>query len=159
MWRLFVVILQHMSNHVTYYLGAGASANALPLYSDFRTRLEVFRDYIYHYANDKKLIGLGTKEDIYVTALNELINQLDDNETTTLDALAHELYNKSQITSKLSFSHLKYLVSDFFMFEQLEKKAINYKKQRIIDTNFNSYEIYGSELTQKINTHIDKRYR
>jgi len=155
----FIIVQQYMSNNVTYYLGAGASANALPLYSDFKKRLEVFRDYVYHYAKNKKLLGLGTKEDIYVTHLNELINQLDDSETTTLDALAHELYNKNGITSKLSFSNLKYLVSDFFIFEQLEKQAINYKTQRVSDINSNNYEIYNSELTQKVNTHIDKRYR
>src|SRR5256885_15725734 len=108
--------------YITYYLGAGASANALPLYNNFKQRLEVFRDFIFHYKKKKKDQAFDVKADLYIMSLDLLIKKLDDTESSTLDALAYELYNQRESSRELSFSKLKYLISDFFVFEQLQKE-------------------------------------
>src|SRR4051812_24704984 len=107
--------------NITYYLGAGASANALPLYNNFRERLEIFRDFVFHYERAKKNTEFKQKVSIYIKSLDSLITRLDDTESSTLDALAYEIYNRPVPLGELNFAKLKYLVSDFFVFEQLQK--------------------------------------
>ena len=76
--------------NVTYYLGAGASIESLPLYTSFQERLKVFRDYVYHFARKYQgQIHKGIFEH-YILKLDELINLLDPNDYSSVDVLAHE---------------------------------------------------------------------
>lgn len=145
-------------NNVTYYLGAGASANALPLYSNFKIRLEVFKDFITHFVNkeDKDMVA---KADLYLNSLDELILDLSDSETSTLDALANELYLRKTTGTLLNFNKLKYLVSDFFVFEQLRKSFSSYRTQYKDVESLTGYVHYDNNITNQVNTHVDKRYR
>lgn len=93
--------------NITYYLGAGASFSSLPLYSNFQTRLSLFRDYIFFYQeklndNTKKQLSLH-----YIDKLTTLIDLLDPNDFDSLDILAHDLYVKQNTNEEsLKFSPL-----------------------------------------------------
>lgn len=144
--------------NITYYLGAGASANSLPLYSDFQLRLSVFRDFIYHYQRQKDN-SFKEKATLYINSLDKLITLLNATETTTLDVLASELYRQRHSSIGFNFSKLKYLVSDFFVFEQLEKEFNHYKTQSPDSEGWDGYGVYSMSELKKINTSIDNRYR
>jgi len=145
-------------NYITYYLGAGASVHALPLYNDFQLRLEIFRDFIYHYQLEKDK-EFKKKAAVYLNSLDTLIKKLNATETTTLDVLASELYEQRFISADFSFNKLKYLISDFFVFEQLEKSFPVYKKQVFDSESIEGYKTYSIANRDKVNTSIDNRYR
>lgn len=147
---------------ITYYIGAGASYNSLPLYMSFQERLSVFRDFVYHSTRGEKqldhpLADSITKSDIdyYLQSLNELIEMLDPLETTTVDILAHELFRNHE--RKIDFYQLKYLISDFFVFEQLRKPKRIFYKQTHGDIGL--YEKYDDATCQKVFNCIDYRYK
>ena len=78
--------------NVTYYLGAGASIESLPLYTSFQERLKVFRDYVYHFSlRYHGQLHIGIFEH-YILMLDELIELLDPNDYSSVDVLAHELF-------------------------------------------------------------------
>lgn len=145
--------------NITYYLGAGASFSSLPLYSNFQTRLSLFRDYIFFYQeklndNTKKQLSLH-----YIDKLTTLIDLLDPNDFDSLDILAHDLYVKQNTNEEsLKFFQLKYLISDFFIFEQLKKNQRIYYTQQNDISSATDFEAYDKTICERVNNSIDKRY-
>ncbi len=93
--------------NVTYYLGAGASANALPVVSNMKERIRLFLDYLI--ADKNKLAQLPTKEFINRgRAINELDKILDkifkeSEKNTTIDTHAKKLYLKEEKKGFMAF--------------------------------------------------------
>lgn len=143
--------------NITYFIGAGASANALPLYCNFQQRLEVFRDFIYHHQKEKPT-GIDTKTKYYLEILQSLIDNLDTSNTSTLDLLAHQLSTNRNSIGGLDFHHLKYLISDFFVFEQLQKRNGNFKTQEVDLRQIGGYKFYDDDICDTVCTAIDRRY-
>jgi len=145
-------------NNITYYIGAGASINALPLYKSFQERLKIFKCFIFEYQRNREPAFQG-KAKLYMQKLEILINDLDSTYTSTLDSLAHELYRKREYGSdKLTFFQLKYLINDFFVFEQLQNKPLF----KAVENNPDFTVLKGwftEDVLQKVGVSIDRRYK
>lgn len=149
---------KNLMENITYYIGAGASANALPLYSGFEKRLELFRDYVYHFQKDSDE-AFKQKANIYLKALDRLIQLLDNSLNSTLDILAHELYNRRHSNEGFDLYQLKYLISDFFVFEQTKKQNKIYLTQQPNISVIGHYDWYSDEITKRVNTSVEPRYK
>lgn len=101
-----------MSN-ITYLLGAGASANALPLVADIPVRLKIMGTYIQSYKD-------STETSKYRKDLDELSEELSD--YNTIDNYARVLFQNKTVENDLKLRKLKSLLCGLFMFEQLKKK-------------------------------------
>ena len=146
--------------NITYYLGAGASFNSIPLYGHFQERLSFFRDYIFHHSAKFNNIKLQPATDYYLTKLKTLIDLLDPDDYVSIDTLAHTIFKKPSDDTGLTFHQLKYLISDFFMFEQLVKRKEDIHFTQIQDIDIvNCYQRHNTEICRKVNNSIDKRYR
>jgi hypothetical protein len=144
---------------ITYYIGAGASYYSLPLYNDFSIRLSVYKDYIFHYQNKKKDKITKDKFSFYMDKLEILIGLLNSNQNTSLDILAHELFENPTHDKRLSFHQLKYLINDFFLFEQLKKQKINYLTQIPCIDELEGFEIYNDSICTNVSSYLDRRYK
>jgi hypothetical protein len=145
--------------NVTYYIGAGASINALPVYCNFSERLNIFKDFIYYYQKEKKDDNFKRMASHYIGALDKLIESLSSSNNPTLDILAHGLYQKNNANLGIDFYSVKYLVSDYFVFEQLLKKNKMYQTQYDDDEIIGWPKPYSKELADRVNTNIDPRYK
>jgi hypothetical protein len=146
-------------DNVTYYIGAGASINALPVYAQFGERLNLFKDYIYYYQKDKKDQDFKRMAMYYIGALDKLIEFLSNSNNATLDIFAHELHEGHNLNYGIDSSSVKYLVSDYFVFEQLLKGNQKYYTQYDDDELIGWPKTYPKELVDKVNKSIDQRYK
>lgn len=105
-----------MSNLV-YLLGAGASANAIPVVSKFNDRLKLFIDILSCASFKKKILFTNFKltkiYNKYVELFENLFPEIENH--ASIDTLAKKLYLRREL-AKLHV--LKKLISSFLVFEQ-----------------------------------------
>lgn len=134
--------------HITYLLGAGASAACVPLVKEIPERLLIYEKYINKF--DNPLIDEYTKE------IKKLVAILDDN--NTIDSYARNLYQNKFNNQSQELNKLKAIVIGLFLFEQLPKK----KSLQTLNEDINS-RIYSlpdkTEQYTKVNRTIDSRYK
>ena len=83
-----------MSKNITYLLGDGASANALPTINEINTRLVLFRDLLFRYISDKERNLVNddlhpAAHDLFAT-LEWVISNTDKH--FTIDTFARKLF-------------------------------------------------------------------
>jgi hypothetical protein len=113
---------------VTYLLGAGASANSLPVVSNFRQRLVSFRNLLNELREDqlnpaafealpKKLIEFNPTLTEIITEINWLIEESTSHQT--IDTFAKKLY----LTNSKDLFRLKKILILFFTIEQMARST------------------------------------
>lgn len=126
--------------NITFLLGAGASANALPLVGEIPSRLQIMCDYI-----QSHLSFLNNPE--YIDDLKELYQEL--NAYNTIDNYARVLFQKRTSEHSLKLKKLKSLLCSLFLFEQLKKE------NEIV----NKYSNVSLNDIEKIKRTVDPRYK
>jgi len=134
-----------MAKNITYLLGAGASANALPVINEIDDKLENFKNIIKDFIDDKKRNPLTNNLKPAADELFGKISWLIDNTKNhlTIDAFARKLFAKN--SSHNDLSSLKRVLSTYFLFEQIKN---NQNEKLRIDENG----------IQQIKQTPDKRY-
>ncbi len=116
-----------MPKNITYLIGAGASANALPVVSDFFKNLKAFYDSICsgEFANSKRVIKMLDGSDSEYTipnVLSMLNTRLDkirpELGESSIDTLAKRYFLKKEYSN---LRDLKLILSFYFVCEQLIK--------------------------------------
>lgn len=132
------------NNNIVYLLGAGASAQALPLVSDFNDRLVLFQ-YVLSNAVKKgyREAGLLDKD------LARLIQ--DEQNHYSIDTLAKKYWLAD---SNDEYNKIKALMTCFFTFEVFKKSELLLTDQEF---EFNTKKITKESIDGNANT-IDKRY-
>lgn len=100
-------------NNITFLLGAGASANAMPVTNEIPLHLSFMADYI------ERNIRSANKER-YIEDIKEL--RINLNEFNTIDNYARVLSQNQTISNGTQLKKLKSILCGLFMFEQLRKK-------------------------------------
>lgn len=154
-----------MRKKVTYLLGAGASANALPTYIDFKDRFHFFHFFFRKRINKHSLLDIFDE--------NFLNNDFKNYSTPDNYAKFLFLDNSDQIfdESKIYknkfklYEHFKILLSCFFNFEQLAYNKINqsefdYNKVENLAQNlgYKDSNDYNIKYIVKFKTFFDFRY-
>ena len=99
--------------NLTYFLGAGASYNALPIVNQIPDRLSYLSRYIKDFRD--KLDFEIEVVDKYLKKINELIGKL--RVYTSVDNYAHWLYDNKDYDR---LSDVKMILSGLFLFEQMQ---------------------------------------
>jgi len=130
-----------MPLNITYLLGAGASFNALPIYSNMALRIEIFLA-----ALEDKFGNEGMKLDIYKSIIKDI------KFFGSPDSLARKYFLSDAKNKEQNIESLKNLLSCFFVIEQIS----------IMDGAFNAYindrASTKKELINSIQATIDTRY-
>lgn len=115
---------------VTFLLGAGASAKALPVVKEIPTRLKLFRDFIHdnRSAMEDVLEGGQKQKDIeeqFLQDCDEIINLLNNKIHSSIDTYAKRLRLTAPRSNKATkkYNGLKAILSSFFIYEQLINRA------------------------------------
>lgn len=108
-----------MPKNITYILGAGASANAIPTINEINSRLTQFRELINSYILDKTRNPVTNNLPL---AAHELLADLDwliinTNKHFTIDTFARKLFAISSRHKELRI--LKKVLSTYFVYEQV----------------------------------------
>lgn len=110
-----------MSKKIVYLLGAGASANALPVVGALKERFESFCDHFERYLKDfrRKDENINLAKKIHTFLINNLENHY------TIDTYAKKLYLQHQLNGDTSpYILLKKYLSAFFTYEQLNMDLV-----------------------------------
>lgn len=118
-----------MAKNITYLLGAGASANCLPVVNSLPQRLKFFKDDLEYASSDNTHINnryisqeLKGYTESLINDIGWLLNEMKAHKT--VDTLAKRFY----LTSKNheSLLKLKKILSTFFVYEQtIQTKFVN----------------------------------
>lgn len=135
---------------ITYLLGAGASANSIPMVSQIETHLRIFRTYLQ--AKPRQSGGADAIEN-YITDIDELSDELSPH--VTIDGYARALYqNKVDSNARVKLSKLKSILCGLFLFEQLRKKTI--VADFAIETE--ERDSFPNDQLKQVATVLDPRY-
>jgi hypothetical protein len=148
---------------VTYLIGAGASANALPVVNGMNERLWVF--YYYTFQRNVQVRNFGPEFDKNINIENLLINI---EQHYSIDTYAKKLIIRE---NKNEYLFLKNFLTSYFLFEQTNKnktklnesidKYIHEHKRKIeskIYRTGKTMKSYAERLFDKMNIRIDYRY-
>ena len=109
-----------MAKNITYLLGAGASANALPVINEIDGKLENFKNIIKDFIDEKRrnplTNNLNPAADEFFGEISWLIDNTKNH--LTIDAFARKLFAKDSSHSDLR--SLKRVLSTYFLFEQIK---------------------------------------
>lgn len=112
--------------NVTYLLGAGASAGALPIYKNFKERFKIFAD-LFNTNHFKS--GLSPELLIELNNLSILLSCFlkDFEYHNTPDTIAKKLFHVGKSYSGLTLEKTKIILILFFLYEQIgdQKNSIN----------------------------------
>jgi hypothetical protein len=102
--------------NVTYFFGAGASANSLPTYSNFKNRFDEFQEFLLEGKKGKQFQNedLTISNELY-DSVKSVLNQLKYHNTP--DTIAKKYFH---IGDKEKLSNLKKILILFFIYEQIE---------------------------------------
>lgn len=147
------------STKITYFLGAGASAAAVPTVAQFTDRIRAFIHYLGRISNERDFVKRDVSQ-FYYSEYQWLINGIDAHKSP--DYFARFLGQTSEDSkNRVELIRLKLLLSLFFIFEQSERiQGGNY-------TNHPAFSYMGSNhltplppnIQKSIDTKIDPRYR
>lgn len=151
------------SPNVTYLLGAGASAQALPVVSDMKDRMQFFMNILENSPPDLGLFeGIdGESKSNIITNFKKVLSEALVHSSP--DTYAKKLFLKGD-NEKLKW--LKAFLSTYFLFEQgqmVDNLGMNsFRKEHFQNTMFQNYlEVEvdeKNEFLQKINKNLDERY-
>lgn len=158
--------------NITYLIGAGASANALPVVSDMKNRMQFFLNFLYKDERGLDILGESPKpsgsliKDIIEVHNSALLH-------ATPDTYAKKLYLKGDLSRLRT---LKFYLSLYFLFEQANLDFNNFDKKlvenlplpllrdnspQLQSSNYESLISKGTpewDFLQKILTKSDSRY-
>jgi hypothetical protein len=148
-----------MPKRLTYLLGAGASANAIPLVNSLTERFKLFCNHLsYYFENKIDNVELST----FKLKQNSLIKAIENH--YTIDTYAKKLFlqNKNLHTNNDYNILIKYL-SAYFIYEQLNINTSDscnrYLEEIIYPVMFSEgYEDPNIEKVKKILIDFDYRY-
>lgn len=108
-----------MAKNITYLLGAGASANALPVINEIDSRLETFKGVLYSFIQQKQRNPATNDLNPAAHQLFEKVEWLIINTKNhlTIDTFARKLFAKN--SSHNDLRSLKRVLSTFFLYEQI----------------------------------------
>lgn len=129
------------NKYLTFYLGAGASFNAVPIVNEFPLRLQYFADYLSEKPETYK-------DEPFVKSLLELKSKIEQH--STFDVYAKKLFLQKKYDELNKF---KFLISVFLTFEQISKKQKALPKAK---TNYNDAKIENS--INRVYKNLDIRY-
>ncbi|MBL7744683.1 MAG: hypothetical protein JNN00_14525 [Chitinophagaceae bacterium] len=132
--------------NITYVLGAGASANALPVVRDMNRRISVFIEHL------KKECPLNTEQENQLSNIFEQIKK-----HYTIDTYAKKLFLKKRHGESDLFKLYNFMGA-YFIYEQLGKKAEYDVCKYLFDNSSiparnSSFEIYNGIIES-----VDYRY-
>ncbi len=139
---------------VTYLLGAGASANALPVVKGFKERFRLFINdtFSLQIVNEQisTIAGIEPKlngNDFFVNQTNSLLNHF------TPDTFARKVFLEKGIDS-IEYKSIKRIISTYFLWEQFKKDSFN------IPFIFDDSDVinYKMTLEKRIKEILDYRY-
>jgi len=137
------------NKYLTFYLGAGASYNAVPIVSEFSERLEYFIKYLQSNHSQK----MRERNQTLVKPLKVLKDEIEKH--STFDVYAKKLFLQKRIEELEKF---KFLISVFLTFEQVRKKQerdADKKKQESIKRAHNNLDIRYDSLFALLINEID----
>lgn len=143
--------------NITYYLGAGASANALPVVATMNDRMQYFLNALNEWAIANK-IGIDMYSDMYSPVqkrYQELLDQIKGH--ASIDTFAKKLHIRKD---KRNLYVLKAFLSSYLIFEQLdkvEKEGLEHVGLEDISDVTRTDE-QKEQLISKLNTKLDYRY-
>lgn len=150
-----------MSKKIVYLLGAGASANALPVVGGLKDRFKLFCN---HFFDQVSIRGIDSfylqkaKADI-----DSIVNNLESH--YTIDTYAKKLYLQGQsLGGDKGYIRLKRYLSAFFLYEQIikskEEKCFEYFKNiyHPVVSNVEQFEDPNIKLVDGILKDFDYRY-
>ena len=132
----------------TYYIGAGASFNSLPLVSNIPTRMELFSRLLKVKKHLSKITHSYYEQ--YINELDQIIHNIRESQSTSFDAYAKELYNSEKYDELLK---LKAHLCSFLIFEQSKKSS------SITNILKSGFKDLSDETIQHFIRHVDQRYR
>ena len=137
--------------NIVYLLGAGASAQALPLVNDFNTRLNIFK----YFLEEASKYNPDDNNSFLVKGLEQLI--IDESNHYSIDTLAKKYWLTNQIDS---YNKVKALMVCFFVYESFRKsediQGGNYPILTNIETKYRGTKYF--ESFNSSNKAIDLRY-
>lgn len=146
--------------YITYYLGAGASASAIPVVGQINQRLNDLSDFLKRYVtvNEPTLNNFHSHIKNYQKELSQLIsdidwltNELSETEYDTIDVLAKRLY----LNEDSKFNTLKMVLLFYFYFEQvLDIPSKNLSKQKYLKKVDPRYDHLVSNISSRKNGEI-----
>ncbi len=109
-----------MAKNITYLLGAGASANALPVINEIDSRLESFKNLLYNFIQQKQKNPATNDLNPAAHQLFERVEWVINNTKNhlTVDTFARKLFAKN--SSHNDLRSLKRVLSTFFLYEQIK---------------------------------------
>ena len=114
--------------NLTYVLGAGASANALPLIRDMDKRIDVFVEH------------LISEDGLDVNQINELKKMVEEiKRHYTIDTYAKKIFLKNK-GNDLELLRLKNFMGSYFIYEQLRKDKSDQIGKYLYDKASNNYD-------------------
>ncbi len=147
-------------SYITYYLGAGASANAIPVVGQLNQRLNDLSEFLKRFTtvNEAALNTFHSHIKNYQKELNQLIsdidwliNELTDTEYDTIDVLAKRLY----LNEDPKLNTLKMVLLFYFYFEQvLEIPSNDLSKQKFSKKIDPRYDNLISHISTRKNGEI-----
>lgn len=133
--------------NLTYVLGAGASANALPLVKDMYQRIEIFINHL----DSTGLLNEDEKKH-----LSGLLDQLRNH--YTIDTYARKLFLKRSHFEK-DLNQLYNLIGAYFIYEQLRKNSGNAMTKFLFDRATTYYDdSEPSKVYKSVIEGVDYRY-
>lgn len=129
--------------HITYLLGAGASANALPVYKNFKQRLKHFRLFLEHRKDgiDDFYTSRSRINNHLQQVLDRLLKEMDFHSTP--DTVAKKYFHKGDV---IAVRALKSALVVFFIFEQTISQGVcgekndwsSFEERRVVDNRYDS---------------------
>ena len=128
--------------NITYFLGAGASANSLPLNKEMGKRMNLFNSLLRQWCEEEN----APHRSLLIRHLESFDRLLKEiNESLSFDA-----YVKTIINRRNELKVAKCFLNAYLIFEQSEKQ--NFKISDHLGTDFQNFD-------DKINLRVDPRYR
>ena len=120
--------------NITYLIGAGASANALPVVGDMKNRMKAFLNFLEYYEDANQIFdGLTTKKDEIIKSFDEILSESFKHATP--DTYAKKLFLKDSIESNKNLEKLKFFLSLYFLFEQSSLTELIYPSSLFSGSN------------------------
>ncbi len=145
-----------MSKKIVYLLGAGASANALPVVDALKKRFSIFCDHF-----QEHLKTSGASDEKFTTAFkNQVKLNFSLENHYTIDTYARKLYLQSQLTGDTApYELLKKYLAAFFTYEQINIDR-HLPCNHYIKDNLNSSDTSSPKvaLLIKVLQNFDYRY-
>lgn len=130
--------------HITYLLGAGASANVLPVYKNFKQRLKRFRLFLEHRKDGISDIYTSKSrfENHLQKVLDRLLKEMDFHSTP--DTVAKKYFHQGDLEA---IGELKAALVVYFIFEQTISQGVkgdiddwtNFEERRVVDNRYDSF--------------------